>query len=66
MSEKEFFSNLKKGSNIILKNGLCGKFSHFENDKVVVEICTGVKLEFLKEVIHVGKSIELSKNCTEE
>lgn len=66
MMEKKFFDGLKKGSKIVLKNGLCGKFSHFESDNVVIEVSSGIKLEFLKEVIYVSKSIEMSKDVVKE
>ena len=62
LKEKEFFNNLKKGDEIVLKNGLCGRFLHFDNDKIVIEINSGLRLEFLKESIYVSKSLEISAN----
>lgn len=58
--DKEFIDNLKKGDDIVLQNGLCGKFLHFDNGKIIIEINNGVKLEFLKEALYISKSIEIS------
>ena len=53
---------LKKGDNLVMLSGLCGKFCHFNGNKVVIEVddhCR--KLEFLKEYINIEKTIEINK-----
>ena len=58
----KFIEQLKKGDNIVMLSGLCGRFSHFDNDRVIIEVDDhNRKLEFLKDYIHIEKTIELNK-----
>lgn len=58
----KFLEELKKGDDIVMLSGLCGKFCYFNGDKVIIEVDDhSRKLEFLKDYINVDKTIEISK-----
>ena len=58
----KFIEELKKGDNIVMLSGLCGKFCHFDGNKVIIEVDDhSRKLEFLREYINIEKTIEINK-----
>ena len=58
----KFLEELKKGDDIVMLSGLCGKFCYFNDNKVTIEVDDhSRKLEFLKDYINVDKTIEISK-----
>ena len=58
----KFIEQLKKGDNIVMLSGLCGRFCYFDDNKVIIEVDDhSRKLEFLRDYINIEKTIEINK-----
>ena len=53
---KEYRDNLKKGDKVITTGGMYGKVSEVKDDRIVLEVAEGVKLEFDKSAIVMDMS----------
>lgn len=63
--QKEFADNLSKGDKVILNSGIHGKIFKAEENSVLVEVDTNVKLRVDKSAISAELSLPLNKSSKE-
>ncbi|HMA69348.1 MAG TPA: preprotein translocase subunit YajC [Candidatus Mcinerneyibacterium sp.] len=60
----EMVSNLKPGDHVLTNSGIYGTITKIEDDKAVIRVADGVKLEFLKSTI--AQKVNKNSNKEEE